>query len=96
MRDDGSHLSVLAQLEKLYGIELYISPMPLTHDEAMMYYFTLSDKWRMPTPVDSKRIHELDACYNTWVEGDMVQLTLSITRPHIKRMLVLIKRVDNQ
>lgn len=92
MSDDGSHLSVLAQVEQLYGIELYISPMPLTHDEAIMYYFTLSDKWRMPTPVDSKRIHELDAYYNTWVEGDMVQLALSMTRPHIKRMLVLIKR----
>lgn len=96
MSDDGSHLSVLAQVEKLYGIELRISDTPLTHDEARLYYFTLSDKWRMPTPVDSKRIHELDAYYNTWVEGDLVQMALSYTRPHIKRMLVLIKRVDNQ
>ena len=92
MSDDGSHLSVLAQVEQLYGIELYISPMPLTHDEAMMYYFTLSDKWRMPTPVDIDRIHELDVYYNIWIKGDPVQLALSVTRPHIKRMLVLIKR----
>lgn len=92
MSDDGSHLSVLANLEKLYGIELYISPEPLTYDEARMYYFTLSDKWRMPTIADSNRFHELDAYYNIWIEGDLVQLALSVTRPHIKRMLVLIKR----
>jgi hypothetical protein len=96
MSDDGSHLSALAQVEQLYGIELYISPMPLTHDEARMYYFTLSDKWRMPTTVDIDRFYELDVYYNIWIDGDPVQLALSVTRPHIKRMLVLIKRVDNQ
>lgn len=95
MSDDGSHLSVLAQVEQLYGIEMRISDTPLTYDEARMYYFTLSDKWRMPTPADSNYFHEF-VYYNLWIEGDLVQLALSVTRPHIKRMLVLIKRVDNQ
>lgn len=87
MSDDGSHLSVLAT----QATQEHISPTALTYTEAKLYQFAMADHWRPTTIADDHPYN------NIWIEDDVVQLALSVTRPNIKRYVRLVKKeVDSQ
>jgi len=93
--DNGSHLAVLAtqatQQENPQE-QTHMAPIPLTYTEAKLYAFAQAEHWRQLTIADVNDMYYDNPYVNLWIEDDAVQIALSVTRPHIKRMLVLVKR----
>lgn len=100
--DNGSHLSVLATpaAQYQYTEQTHVAPTTLTYDEAKLYQFAMAGEWRPLTIADVNDMYwgvDINPYNSIWIEDDAVQIALSVTRPDIKRMLVLVKkRVDSQ
>jgi hypothetical protein len=80
--------SLLAELAMRY--EVHNAGM-LTFDEAKMYLFSIGESWRMLTIYDIEYLYSRDPYVNIWLKDDVVHIALSISRPHIKRMLILVQ-----
>ena len=90
--DNGSLLAELAAPATQYTEQTYIAPIPLTYTEAKLYAFAQAEHWRQLTIADVNDMYYNNPYVNLWIEDDTVQIALSVTRPNIKRMLVLVKK----
>jgi hypothetical protein len=90
--DNGSHLAVLATQPENPQETTHIAPIPLTYTEAKLYAFAQAEHWRQLTIADVNDMYYDNPYVNLWIEDDTVQIALSVTRPNIKRMLVLVKK----
>ena len=88
--DNGSLLAELATQETQETT--HIAPIPLTYTEAKLYAFAQAEHWRQLTVADVNDMYYDNPYVNLWIEDDTVQIALSVTRPNIKRMLVLVKK----
>jgi hypothetical protein len=85
VEEDSSLLSELAMRYEVHNAGM------MTFGEAKMYLFSIGESWRMLTIDDIEYLYSRDPYVNIWLKDDVVHIALSISRPHIKRMLILVK-----
>lgn len=87
VEEDSSLLSELAMRYEVHNAGM------LTFGEAKLYLFSIGESWRMLTIDDIEYLYCRDPYVNIWLKDDVVHIALSISRPHIKRMLILVKEM---